>query len=587
MGDRLVGRLREVGLGRFDGGEVVADRRRPRGSPGARCGSGPASPAARRGRPCGRSRGRPPAARRAGSISVTGSSMRTMSTYWCDSLWSLSRPVWPVMATIGAWSRIGVGDPGHEVGRARPEGRHRDRGTAGQPSVDVGHEGGALFVAGGDVADDRLAAERVEDVHRLLARDREDVLTGLRREAVDEQRGGRPVSGRGHPASLREGRSDSRHTAVDDRAGLRRSSCGWPRSRPIRPAATRRGSGSAAPCRPMRRCSGSRPRSATRRRPSLAPDGSGAAGRFRVRYFSPLAEVPFCGHATIAAGVALAERGLVANGGPADPASRDDDQRRTDDGAASTPGEDGLVRATLTSIATTGSRRPTRRSWPARSACSAGSADDLDPDLPPAVGFAGARHLILVARRIDRLATLDYPFEALKALMLDDDLTTIQLVCREGPGRFRARDPFPVGGVVEDPATGAAAAAFGAYLRERGEIVAPAAFEIVQGVEMGRPSRITVSIAPGEAGVRVSGNAVQIDRSAPSAVSRMTRADRRVSACRSASISARNPASSARPRADPAVKFGGTAAGRLAASSAVVAWVAARGCWPGCWRGRR
>ncbi len=52
----------------------------------------------------------------------------------------------------------------------------------------------------------------------------------------------------------------------------------------------------------------------------VAPDGSGAAGRFRVRYFSPLAEVPFCGHATIAAGVALAERGLVANGGPADPA---------------------------------------------------------------------------------------------------------------------------------------------------------------------------------------------------------------------------------------------------------------------------
>src|SRR5436190_5597889 len=36
---------------------------------------------------------------------VTGSSIRTISTYWCDSLWSLSRPVWPVSATIGAWSR--------------------------------------------------------------------------------------------------------------------------------------------------------------------------------------------------------------------------------------------------------------------------------------------------------------------------------------------------------------------------------------------------------------------------------------------------------------------------------------------------
>ena len=52
----------------------------------------------------------------------------------------------------------------------------------------------------------------------------------------------------------------------------------------------------------------------------LAPDGSGVAGRFRVRYFSPLAEVQFCGHATIASGVALAELGLAATatevGGP-------------------------------------------------------------------------------------------------------------------------------------------------------------------------------------------------------------------------------------------------------------------------------
>ena len=36
---------------------------------------------------------------------VTGSSMRGMSTSWWDSLWSLSEPVWPVIATMGARSR--------------------------------------------------------------------------------------------------------------------------------------------------------------------------------------------------------------------------------------------------------------------------------------------------------------------------------------------------------------------------------------------------------------------------------------------------------------------------------------------------
>jgi PhzF family phenazine biosynthesis protein len=242
----------------------------------------------------------------------------------------------------------------------------------------------------------------------------------------------------------------------------------------------------------------------------IAPDGSDVAGRFRVRYFSPLAEVPFCGHATIAGGVALAERGMA---GPARRPGGPGEIVLTTNGGpvaiAVEPGDDGRIRATLTSIATW-VREPDPGLLSRALELLGWRPDDLDPDLPPAIGFAGAKHLILAARRAERLASLDYPFDDMKALMLEADLTTIQLVWREAPDRFRARDPFPVGGVVEDPATGAAAAALGAYLRQRGEIVAPATFEIAQGVEMGRPSRITVSVEPGEDGVRVSGNAVAI-----------------------------------------------------------------------------
>lgn len=242
----------------------------------------------------------------------------------------------------------------------------------------------------------------------------------------------------------------------------------------------------------------------------LVPDEPASPGRFRVRYFSPLAEVPFCGHATIASGVALAERGLAAR-----PLTDDEPATlvlQTNGGpvviVTATDG-DGLTRATLTSVATW-VRAPDPYLLAAALELLRWRPDELDPLLPPAVGFAGARHLILAARDRARLAALAYPFEPLKALMLAHDLTTVQLVWRESAARFRARDPFPVGGVVEDPATGAAAAALGAYLRERGEIVAPATFEIVQGVEMGRPSLLRVSIEPGEAGVRVSGTAVPI-----------------------------------------------------------------------------
>jgi PhzF family phenazine biosynthesis protein len=242
----------------------------------------------------------------------------------------------------------------------------------------------------------------------------------------------------------------------------------------------------------------------------LAPDGSGGSGRFRVRYFSPLAEVPFCGHATIASAVALADRGLAAPGpGVGDPGRL---SLTTNGGVvevSTQPDPDGRTRATLTSIATS-VEEPDPRLLSEALRLLGWRGDELEPSLPPAIGFAGARHLILAARERSRLATLDYPFEEVKTLMLGHDLTTIQLVWRESPNRFRARDPFPVGGVVEDPATGAAAAALGAYLRARGEIVAPASFEIVQGVEMGRPSQLTVSIAPDEDGVRVAGNAVAI-----------------------------------------------------------------------------
>jgi PhzF family phenazine biosynthesis protein len=233
----------------------------------------------------------------------------------------------------------------------------------------------------------------------------------------------------------------------------------------------------------------------------LAPDGSGEPGRLRVRYFSPAKEIDFCGHATIASGVALAERGwptsLVLG---------------TNDGVVDLDVEranDGRFQATLTSV------EPYVRDLPEALLSSVldllgWRPEELDPALPPALAFAGVRHPIIAVRELSTLGRVAYDFEPMRALMLEHDLTTLQLIWRAGPLRFRARDPFAAGGVVEDPATGAAAAALGAYLRERGEISAPATFEIAQGVEMGRPSLLTVAIVPDDPRIRVSGTAVPI-----------------------------------------------------------------------------
>lgn len=221
-----------------------------------------------------------------------------------------------------------------------------------------------------------------------------------------------------------------------------------------------------------------------------------------VRYFSPAIEVPFCGHATIATAVALARRD-----GPGErvlkTAAGDVAVRTQADG-------DGAITATLTSV-------PPRVEADAPDDLEAAldalgwRADELDEALPPRVAFAGARHLILAAATRARLADLTYDFEALKDYMSARDLTTVALVHRHDATTFSARNPFPVGGVVEDPATGAAAAAFGAYLRALGLVAPPVRLTIHQGDDLGRPSLLLVDLdRDPESGVRVTGGAVAI-----------------------------------------------------------------------------
>jgi PhzF family phenazine biosynthesis protein len=225
-------------------------------------------------------------------------------------------------------------------------------------------------------------------------------------------------------------------------------------------------------------------------------------GGFRVRYFSPLVEVPFCGHATIALAVAHAERhgpGELRLSTLAGPVT-----------VGTTRTATGALAATLVSVPPRTVAIPddglakliSHLRW---------SAEDLDPALPPRAAYAGAWHPVIAAASRARLAELDYDMPALAHLMKRMDWTTIDLVWRESDLVFHARNPFPPGGVVEDPATGAAAAALGGYLRELGLVAVPATITIYQGHDMGRPGTISVRIPaePGT-GLEVTGTAVRM-----------------------------------------------------------------------------
>ena len=232
---------------------------------------------------------------------------------------------------------------------------------------------------------------------------------------------------------------------------------------------------------------------------AVAQDDTGK--NWRVRYFSPESEVPFCGHATIALGAALGKR----NGSGTYSLTLNDATITVQ--AENTA--DGMV-ATLASPPTR-SRALTEAETRDVLALFGLTEDDFDPRLPPARIHGGADHIVLPLDDRARLAAMDYDLDEGRKMMRDHGLVTVMLVYVEGNQSFVARNAFASGGVLEDPATGAAAAAFAGYLRDS-NWPHGGSFTIRQGEDMGSPSVIKVSLDDFKgASVRVSGAARDIE----------------------------------------------------------------------------
>lgn len=224
---------------------------------------------------------------------------------------------------------------------------------------------------------------------------------------------------------------------------------------------------------------------------------------WRVRYFAPEIEVDFCGHATIALGAALGERfgegeyKLTLNNGPIT-------VRAQKSGNA--------FSSTLQSPQTWSEEAPQK----VVDEILAGfhlTREQLDPAFPLRFAFGGVKHLLLFLKDRQTLAEMNYDFDKVRALMLDQGLTTISLLWKESDEVFHSRNPFAAGGVYEDPATGAAAAALAGYLRDIGW-QGKNEFTILQGEDMGMSSRLNVKYTPNiGASVAVSGETRHIAES--------------------------------------------------------------------------
>lgn len=221
---------------------------------------------------------------------------------------------------------------------------------------------------------------------------------------------------------------------------------------------------------------------------------------WRVRYFSPESEVPFCGHATIALGAALAQKH-----GDGNYYLSLNDANISVEGSRGegSNGEDSYLAAL----------KSPRTSSTTLSAAEIDKTlelfgyehSDLADNILPAHISGGADHYVITLNKRAALSAMSYDIDAGRVFMRERNIVTVMFVFSETNELFHVRNAFASGGVLEDPATGAAAAAFSGYLRDiswpgNGKIT------LIQGEDMGSRSIITTEFSS-EAGssITVSG----------------------------------------------------------------------------------
>jgi trans-2,3-dihydro-3-hydroxyanthranilate isomerase len=239
----------------------------------------------------------------------------------------------------------------------------------------------------------------------------------------------------------------------------------------------------------------------------------------QVRFFTPTAEVPLVGHPTIGTWWMLAESGALD-------LPRSGTARVTQEtGAGVLPVELHLENGRVTRVVMTQARPqfgPTAPSLAALGQALGGDGATVATSPPPQVVSTAIPQLMVPIAGLDRLKRLPSGGggAALTALLrgLGTDCAMCFTLQAESPeAGVHCRMFAPGLGVPEDPATGSAAGALGAYLVRQGlwkPADGTARITIEQGAEIGRPSLIQVEVSTDHSGqpaeVRVGGTAVTV-----------------------------------------------------------------------------
>jgi trans-2,3-dihydro-3-hydroxyanthranilate isomerase len=240
-----------------------------------------------------------------------------------------------------------------------------------------------------------------------------------------------------------------------------------------------------------------------------------AQNDFRVRIFTPMAELPMAGHPTVGTGYVLAREGIIA--------------RNTS--ATKVNFEEGVGTIPVTINFKDGApdwiemQQPLPVFGPRVTSIEAiAEMLSLPPEaitstgLPVEVVSCGVPFLFVPLKNLEAIRRVHFRLDVwerdLREIVPPEVFVFTEEV--ENPGsRVHSRMFAPAFGIGEDPATGGASGPLGCYLVRNGVVRAETAVELIseQGIEMNRPSFIKIGIEQRDGEitrVKVSGQCVSM-----------------------------------------------------------------------------
>ena len=237
--------------------------------------------------------------------------------------------------------------------------------------------------------------------------------------------------------------------------------------------------------------------------------------QFRLRIFTPTSELPLAGHPVVGTCFVLAKRGIVK--------LEEGVNRIHQECKAGVLPVDIVVKdGDVDQVVMTQSPPRFFDEYRERAllAKAVGLSEDqlLPDDLPAQVVSTAFPQLMVPARSLRHLDKIELDLVAMRRVLGEAQSDCFMIFTREcvhDASTVHARMFAPGVGVAEDPATGSASGALGAYLVHHGLVPkAPTSHIVVeQGYEMGRPSTIFVEVDSDDNGpqeVRVGGKAVEV-----------------------------------------------------------------------------